>query len=328
MVAYEAKTHFERTEGWNLAVTWDDDVAAASRTSGKFFEDNRRLIQGVAGHFEDLIESNHGTFFPRDRRAPWLDLLRDDLAVATQGRVPLLTNIGGHYLMGMTADHVASWESAGEQAFLLARGIGNMASRFVGAEEIHQHSNILNGPEISWWDGKSKKCFPNILAGEFDPAMSAALITIQGTCVITEQYARTRCCTDCESAALKHRFVLLYQILKSLDSLNASTVALGPIARQYLTTALEAPFAAEMLAERRYRQLRNGLVHLGFADLKDRVEGDWTFDSMIRAYSGRDRDVLEGLVDVTLRDLAETLTAWVLAPATRGGLFRVLRKKS
>lgn len=329
MTAYEARQYLSRQLGEAVPLSmWREDMAGAARNAGKYFDDSTRLLPGVVAFFEELLRAIELSFLPADRPAPWFDFLRDDFAVLMFRGLPITTNVGGYFAVGAAPHEVASTEQLGLRVRDLAAGIGQMlAHSGADTQQGHQGPLPFKDEEFDWWDGRSSRSLRAVFGGCLRPAMAAALMTVQGAALTANELARTTCCPDCQFAAFKHRLIVTYQSLASLDQLNKSDVSVGAVGRRYLGEALGDDGGAAVILSRKFRALRNGLLHLGLSDVPLDSMGRLAMDEVVLHYTGAASvAVVVTQVDDALAHVADTLIKWCLSAAEEGGLATTLRK--
>lgn len=315
MAAYEAQLHFEKVLGWRLSAVWDAAPAKSARMSGKFFADKNRNLDGVVLHFDKLLKANHGAFVPTNRRGRIFDFLRDDLAVVTLDGLPYTSLISAHYLAGLGPNQVADFATVGPAILRLSTGIGNITGSILHNSGIFRHPHAPV-PEFKWLDGKSKIALPRLFGGELDPALAAALLTVQST-TCNAAHSRSRAlCPWCEAAARKHRFIALFQSLEALTILRANGAQ--PRQAAEMMEFLDEPESAWVLEQ---RKLRNGLVHLGLQDIASQLGSGATIDDAVRVYTGQDSGIVATRVVDRLDRFVDILTRWMLSPTEKGRLF-------
>lgn len=315
MAAYEAQLHFGKTLGWHLETHWDPGTAKAARMSGKFFADTKRNLQGVVTHFEELLQANHGAFYPPDRRGRLFDFLRDDLSVVMLDGSPYTNLVSAHYLTGLGPEQVGDLETVGPFIGRLSTGVGNVAAVLLNDSGIdsHQHGPV---PPFEWFDGKSRVALPRLFGGELDPSLAAALLTIHSASSSAVQSVSRSLCAWCEAAARKHRFVTLFHCLTALDIMRKNGGQASQSAE--MMAFLEHPESVWILGQ---SKLRNGLVHLGLQDIAAGLNDESTVDDAVRAYTGHDSDTVAVRVVNHLTQFVDHLTAWMLSPTLDGNLF-------
>jgi len=325
LVAFETKKHYRAVWDIELEAAWDETTATRARMSAKYLDDNRRTISDTRAYFAEMLASNHGAFFPPDRLGEEFDFLRDDLSVASTNGTPLGTNVGGHFIAGFDPQTSGDWAAAKTHAFDLSRGIGNIARQVVGDEldDASTHRLAIASPAI-WWDGKSAEFLPQLFAGEFDEALTMALMTLIATARAVNDAARPVCCGNCRFAALKHRFVVLYQTARSLEILSNEDHTGRPETLEFFGTLFSDKLVSRIL-ERRFKALRNGLVHLGLGDVADQVALDASANGLIGAYTGLTGQDFENLVDQSLSSLLDLAMEFLVTSRIGGnGLFSVM----
>lgn len=315
MTAYEAQLHFRKTLDWNLETHWDPGTAKAARMSGKFFADTGRNLQGVVTHFEELLQANHGAFFPPDRRGRLFDFLRDDLSVVMLDGSPYTSLISAHYLTGLEQEQVGDFGTVGPLIGRLSTGVGNVAAALLNDSGIdsHKHGPI---PLFRWFDGKSRVALPRLFAGELDPSLAAALLTIHSASLSAMHSVSRSLCAWCEAAARKHRFVTLFHSLTALNIMRKNSGR--PTQSADMMAFLNHPESVWVLGQ---SKLRNGLVHLGLQDIAAGLDNGSTVDDAVRAYTGHDPDMVAVRVANHLNEFVERLTMWMLSPTPDGNLF-------
>jgi hypothetical protein len=315
MTAYEAQLHFEKTLGWNLSADWDAGTAKAARMSSKFFADTNRHFEGVVTHFDQLLQANHGAFFPADRRGRFFDFLRDDLSVVTLDGNPYTSLISAHFLTGLGPDQVGDFATVGSAIRQLSTGVGNVAGALLYSSGIDMHQHVPV-PPFSWLDGKSKVAMPRLFGGELDPSLAAALLTVQSIASSAVRSVSRSLCGWCEAAAQKHRFVALFQSLTALDIMRRNGVR-APQAAEMMAF-LDDPESVWVLGQ---SKLRNGLVHLGLQDIASSLGPGTSTDDAVLAYTGERPNVVAGRVLNHLTRFVDVLTAWTLSPTADGNSF-------
>lgn len=313
MAAYESQLHFSKTVGWKLEAEWDADTAKAARMSGKFFADNKRNLDGVVSHFDELLKANHGAFFPPDR-ATIFDTLRDDLSVITVDGRPYTSLISAHYLMGLGPAHVASFQEVGPAMHRLSVGIGNIAGALLRDSGFAMHPPAPV-PSIEFWDATSTVALPRLFGGTLPPSLAAALLTVQSIAATAERGAARAGCQWCETGARKHRFVALFQSLTALTILrNATPEALS----EDMSALLAEPESEWVLNQ---SKLRNALVHLGMQDIASEIKPGDTINDALAAYTNLAADEVAARVSEHLSRFVMVLTSWMLTPAVGGKSF-------
>lgn len=317
-VAFEAIKHLRTAHGISPDLRWEPKIAAAARNGGKFFEGNSGQFKSVIKDFRRLIEVTHSAYFPDDRVGREYDYLRNDLAVVTEGSEVLLTNVTGHFMVGMPPDRGIDMDTWGPHLKALAMGIGELTGALAPSspEELHLHGSRPQA-RLSWWDGKVEDFVPNIFAGELNGELAMPLVSIYSSLQTTRRWARADCCTSCEVAALKHRFTVLYPALSSLVQLRSRANNLGPVAIEHLSVLVDSPWAKE-LADRPFRSLRNGWLHLGFDKVASSLFDDANLWSPINAYTGMTVGEFVTLVDQGIDEASFALGVWLSESGPHG----------
>ena len=101
MVAFEAQKHLREVHDHRLNFDWEDDVAAAARHRGKFFDGRPAKLDSVVADFQVLAAATTAAYYPEDRLGREFDFLRADLSVISDGPEVLLTNVAGHFMVGL-----------------------------------------------------------------------------------------------------------------------------------------------------------------------------------------------------------------------------------
>jgi hypothetical protein len=315
MAAYEAQLHFNTVLGCSIDPGWDAATAKAARMSGKFFADTKRNLDGVVSHFEDLLAANHGAFYPADRRGKLFDFLRDDLSVVTLGGKPYTNLLSAHYLTGLTAQQTATLGETGPVLKKLAFGIGRTAAALLADAGLDEHPPT-KPPEFKWWDTKSGRAIPRLFAGQLPAALGAALLTVHSVLMSAASSSNRVACAWCETAARKHQFVTLFQVLTALEILQRSDPESVPPRIWHLLQEAESQW---LLSQRR---LRNGLVHLGMQDIGDRVQVGDGVESAVTAYTGEESDVVAARVSALTAHVVDVLSDWMMTPNRSKATFQ------
>lgn len=316
LTSYEAQRHFQSVLGSELSTGWDPATAKAARMSIKFFADKERNLDGVVSHFEKLLSANHGVFFPPARRARLLDCLRTDLSVFTLDGRPYTSLIGAHYLVGLGPNQVADLQSIGSSLYRLGKGTGEIAGVLLRDSGIVQHGHGVV-PAFQSFDAKSKKALPRLFGEQLEPALAAALMTVQNIASCAERSASREQCEWCEVAGRKHRFIALYQSLLAIKIL-CDEGALPDHATEMLKF-LEEPESAWVLDQ---RALRNFLVHLGLGKpVAEKLGNKATINDVVHLYTQCNPEEFAARISNHLTRFIDVITAWMLSPTTDGKLF-------
>jgi hypothetical protein len=197
-------------------------------------------------------------------------------------------------------------------------GIGEATAKFTGEtlDAIRKHGNSAL-PQVSRWDATSSKALASAFGGELPPPLAIAVMTIQSAVQIARRWGRASCCPACDRAARKHRFIVLYQALLSLELLRDADRDLGRIGAAHVEEALRQHNDVDLLGVP-FRRLRNGWLHLGTTDLATELSADATSTDLVRGYAGMDLDEFDAVVDGALDDTARALNAWILQSDPRG----------
>lgn len=325
MVSFEARRYVER----ELQIPapealWPEDMASAARTSGKYFDDNRRFLTGVVSYFDELIEANRATFYPEYRRAKWLDWMRRDLAVLLLDGVPVATNISGYFSAGLSPAQLLDRAHLGAQIHDLAAGVGQTIA-WLQAGQGHRGPLDFEFDRFEWRDAKAAEALRQVFGGDLQPPVAAAMMTVQSAASGAQRLAQTTCCAQCVTAAFKHRLIVAYQSSVALRHVLQSPRAVSPEGKALLATALSDPACVHLLGAG-YRKLRNGLLHLGLTDVPTPHDSQLTMADVICHYTGaQSPEEVVTTVDQALGVVTRSLEAWCLtAPPDGPGLSRVL----
>lgn len=320
-VAFETLKHLSAAHETHIILGWEPKIAAAARNGGKFFEGNRGQFKRVIKDFRQLIEATHAAYFAADRIGPEYDFLRDDFAVLTDGDDLLLTNVTGHFMVGLPANRGSDMEEWGPHLRALNFGIGQLTRYLAPSirEELHLHG-AAPAESLSWWDGRVEEFVSGIFSGELKSDLAFSLVSILSTLQCAGRWARTDCCVSCQVAALKHRFVVLYHALSSLGQLRSRTTGLGPIAEMQLSALVDTP-RARTLVDRPFRSLRNGWLHLGFSDIAIEMRSNVNFFSPIRLYTGMEPDEFATFVDEGIDETTADLQSWMSSSGNQGASY-------
>ncbi len=318
MVAFEAAKHLNDVHGIDLGLRWEQTVAAAARHGGKYFDGRRNQLGAVVADFEALLVATHVAFFPEDRRGRAFDFLRDDFSVVTDGDRLLLTNVTGHFMMGLPPDRALNTDQWGPHARELTIGIGNATASFTdeGVEAIREHGSSVLGP-ATWRDGKIARDVPTAFGGELQPGLTLALLSIASTMEGARRWAKADCCVECAVAALKHRFIVLHHGVQSLRRLAEQPTLVGAVGERYLSEIATVP-SLNRVIEQPLRNLRNGWLHLGLSDIADRLPGNVSIITPIEVYAGLSAPELSDAVDEGLEVATQLLQNWMLEADEHG----------
>jgi hypothetical protein len=326
MAAYETRAFLTRQLKVELEEPlWEPNIAAAARTSGKFFDDKARMFAGVVDYFEELSRANRSLFFPAKRLAIF-DVLRTDISILTLDGVPVTSNLSGYFAIGTDPARVVDMDAIGPQLGDLAAGVGQMV-RLIDAPRDHAGPDDYSGRDFRWWDADGRMLWSRVCGGDLEPAIAAAVLTLQGAASSAHRLARSRCCESCRRAAFKHRLVVAYQAVLAVEQVVAN---LGSSLRSGARTlgVILADDACRRMRSDGYRRLRNGLLHLGLTDIPADPDATLPFDDVLTHYAEvNDPQRVHATVEQALATVARGLETWVQTPAPRLGGFRsVLRE--
>ncbi|MFI7025750.1 hypothetical protein ACIBMZ_23845 [Micromonospora sp. NPDC049900] len=327
LVAFEAHAFCTRQLGIAMPdLLWDPALAAASRTRGKFFDDNRRDIEKLAGDIRLLADATRASFREGRRRrlARLLGIHNPDLAVLSVRQIPVATSISLAFHSGNQIPGPNNIQAAGRVVHDLAVGIGQMVSALGLAEAKHSAPAGELDSAWVWGDGDSKECYLQAFSGDVPERYVPLLLLLQNAVATAASVATSRCCGDCGFAAFKHRLVVVHHAVRSLAKLN-NTPSLDKASFARLESLLDDPGLAEVL---RLRSLRNGLVHLGLSDVPPKVfTADHPLEGVIMHYaSGQGYADVDALVSRSLALINDQLTEWLLTPPDGGvGFAGLLR---
>lgn len=316
LASYEAEKHFNRALNWNLSTSWDPATAKAARMSIKFFADKKRNLDGVVSHFEKLLSANHGAFFPPSRKLRLLDYFRRDLSVATLDARPYANLISAHYLAGLEPNQVADLGSVGSSYYRLAEGVGKITGVLLSDPGIAQHGPA-SVPTFRSFTTKSEKALPRLFGGQLEPALAAALLTLQSVASCAERSSSRARCEWCKTAGQKHRFVALYQCLLAMKILYEEGRLPSQATR--MSRFLEESESEWVLEQ---RALRNFLVHLGLGKaVAEKLGNKTTVNDVVHLYTQCDPEEFAVRISNHLTRFIDVMTTWMLSPTVDGKLF-------
>ncbi|MFF2300802.1 hypothetical protein [Arthrobacter sp. NPDC058127] len=318
MVAYEAQKNIRDVHNIELEFDWEEDVTAAARHGGKFFDGRPGQLDSVVADFQKLIDATHLAFYPDDRSGREFDVLRDDLSVISDGSELLLTNVTGHFMAGLPPHRGMDMNSWGPHLQTLATGIGQLASALVSAsaENFSQHGNHTN-TAVAWWDGKISEAIPATFAGELTTELALGVISIYSTVQAARRWANVECCGSCDAASLKHRFVVLHHAARSIEQLYTRVEGLPPIAVDHVSSLAESADLKTVTAQP-FRRLRNGWLHLGLGDIATDLPARPNVLSPVLAYTQMEIPAFAALLDRSLDQVAEGIGCWLAEPGPDG----------
>lgn len=329
MVAFETQKHLKDVHGTSLNFDWEDDVAEAVRHGGKFFDVRSTPIDSILDDFRLLAEATTRAYYPEERRGRAFDFLRADLSVVCDKSELVLTNVTGHFMIGLSPHLGADLNLWEPHIRTLTMGIGQMAGALTGmnVQEISVHgSHIDRFP--TYLDGDIAKVIPATFGGEFDTDLALSVISIQSTVQSARRWAHAECCNTCIAAALKHRFVILHHAVRSILQLRERAEVRGPVAAAYLK-ALSDSADLQKIASKPFRKLRNGWFHLGLGDIAADLPKNPNILSPVITYTRMEIEEFADLVNRCLNLLAETINEWLLEGGDGGfTLFDFLRQPS
>lgn len=329
MVAFETQKHLREVHDQQLNFDWEDDVAAAARHGGKFFDGRSPQLDSVVADFRVLAAATSAAYYPDDRRGRAFDFLRADLSVVSDGNEVLLTNVTGHFMVGLPPHRGAHLDSWGPHARTLAMGIGQMANTLtqMGTNELSEHGNHTEDV-VTWWDGNIAEVIPATFGGELGTDLALAVISIHSTAQAARRWARAVCCQSCIAASLKHRFVVLHHAVRSIQQLHERAELLGPVATSYVQILSESADLQAVVSQP-FRSLRNGWLHLGLGDIAAALPATPNILTPVSVYTQMEIAEFEELVDQGLNEVTGGIGKWIAEPGVDGSsLFDHLRPPS
>jgi hypothetical protein len=318
MVAFEARKTLQDVHLQTLPLDWEDEIATAARHGGKFFDGKPDQIDRVVNDFRELAEATHTAFYPADRIGRAFDFLRKDLSVVTDGRELLLTNVTGHFMVGLPPDRGAVMDTWEPHTHALQIGIGQVTKTLLGesSSEVRAHGNRTE-TSLSWWDGDLKDVLPCTFGGELNAELSLAVISIYSTLQSARRWAFAECCYSCQIAALKHRFVVLHHAARSIRQLAARVDPLSQISLKYLDVLTNSE-DLNAIVDARFRRLRNGWLHLGLGDVAGALPATLTLLSPVSTYSEMEISDFIELVERGLLEMSTVVGEWLMEPGLNG----------
>ena len=318
MVAYEATKTLRDVHSHHLELDWEDEVAAAARHGGKFFDGRADQLDRVVADFRALTDATHTAFYPSGRRGREFDFLRDDFSVLSEGAELLLTNVTGHFMVGLPPDRGLDMDSWGPHLHTLALGIGQVVAVFVSDSvyDLRAHGSRADEP-LTWWDAKIAEVVPVVFGGEMDADLAMAVLSVHSTVQTARRWARAQCCESCAAAALKHRFVVLHHAVRSLQKLAARPESLGALGAAHVHALIDSADLST-ITEGPFRKLRNGWLHLGLGDIAATLPKDVDILTPVSAYTQMEIRVFAELVDRGLDQIAGGVGAWIAEPGVDG----------
>lgn len=326
MVAFETQKHLREVHELRLNFDWEDDVAAAARHGGKFFDGRPSQLESVVADFQVLAAATTTAYYPEDRLGLEFDFLRADLSVISDGPEVLLTNVTAHFMVGLPPHLGADIDSLGPHVHTLTTGIGQLASTLtqMGVEELSAHGKHTDDP-VTWWDGDIAGVVPATFGGELGTDLAMAVISIHSTVQAALRWAHAVCCESCIAASLKHRFVVLHHAVRSIQQLHERAEILGPIATSYVQMLSDSADLQAVVSQP-FRNLRNGWLHLGLGDIAATLPDSPNILTPVSAYTQMEIAEFAELVERGLDQLAAGIGAWIAEPGAEGAsLFDRLR---
>lgn len=326
MVAFETQKNLREVHDHRLNFDWEDAVAAAARHGGKFFDGRSAQLDRVVADFRVLATATTAAYYPEDRQGRELDYLRADLSVISDGPEVLLTNVSGHFMVGLPPHRGADIHSWGPHVQTLTTGVGQMANTLLqtSVEELSAHGNHAEDP-VTWWDGDISEVIPATFGGELGTDLAMAVISIHSTAQAARRWARAICCQSCIAASLKHRFVVLHHAVRSIQQLHERAELLGPVATSYVQILSESAVLRAVVSQP-FRNLRNGWLHLGLGDIAAALPATSNILTPVSVYTKMEIAEFDELVDQGLEQVTAGIGKWIAEPGVDGSsLFDHLR---
>jgi hypothetical protein len=327
-VAYEARKHLRDVHSVEIELDWEDQFAESARHGSKYYDGKAGKLDKAVADFERTVDSfeklaaaTHESFFPADRRGGTLfDFLRDDLSVIADESELVLTNVTGHFMVGLPPERAARLESIGDHVKTLTTGLGQFAAGLTrqGIEEIREHGSRVT-TALTCWDAKMYEAIPSTFGGTLSTGLAFSLISIASSAQAARRWAKAECCGSCSAAALKHRFVLAHHTAKSMVAFSDRARGMDSDARQ---RAVEIAHTsdAEIICSEPFRNLRNGWLHLGLSDIPTELDPADLL-GVVTGYTGLSVDDFSRLVDAYLFEVTLSLNEWLLRPGHDGRTF-------
>jgi hypothetical protein len=259
LVAYEADLfltryldHEPRLEG--------SPTATAARMASKIYEDTKVSVEDIAGELTKLAQENDDYFRggPNRELARELGIYNPDLPVFMLKGRPLVNGSVLLFQLGFHAVGLEDFKALGPLAYDLAVRIGLLAGGL--GIEVGQHKGDGSAVhDVTSLDAVGADYNSHAFGGGREPLDVLLLSLLHNNAAVGARLGQSRCCESCASAAAKQKFLSGYQVARSLDAAHQSHLLSQPC-RERLAAVSSSP-AAEFF--RRYRPLRNSLVHLG-----------------------------------------------------------------
>lgn len=325
-VAFEAYAFCTQQLGIDIPpLAWDENLAAASRNSAKFFDEKRRDLAQLTAEVNALADATREAFTGGVgwmRRALGID--NPDLGVLFVASTPVQTTVTMAHYAGGQVPGPANLAQAGGVAHDLAQGVGEMVGLLDAHLVAHRPPASDLDAEYAWRDGASPACYAEAFAGDLPATQVPLMLMLHGAVATAALLARTDCCGDCRFAAFKHRLVVAHHVARSLERLR-ETRALCPAAGTRVNAMLAEAPVVEVVG---MRALRNGLVHFGLSDVPaSAFASPDPRGSLVAHYAaGRGYAEVRHIADDAVTRLRAHLTDWLLtAPPGGTGITGRLR---
>lgn len=319
LVGYEATNFLAKNSPGFIPPDWDPAVASAARHRAKMLDDSRRSAMEQAANFEPIATELERYFRRGARRsiARLLGFRNADASVLFLDDRPVGFSLGLAYSCGWTSES-ASMDDLG----LVVRDLGQGLGQLVAELDIDPMEHVRTVPGYREMDAVVQKLVPASCGGCASlPVAGALLMLLCQSNFALALSSEPRCCDECDAAILKQRFLIAYQVLRSIDGLDATGELLNLRCRERLADARRSQTVTRLMS---WRSLRNGLTHYGLNDLSpEALEAGDPLSCIVHGYLGdlTPEDVVL-ITDAALRLVSEALSSVVDAPPPGGNAWR------
>ncbi len=236
------------------------DVVARSRHSLKLFDDTHRGLPGQLAYFRNEIEPASRERFLQPISWPWAT----DLGIYSYQDSPISTTHVVTFVLGYEPRKLLT-RTASAEIHSLAEEYGRYLA-YLGVNLDPHAASFASGIEatrLTHQDFRSRRYYKTIFNGADTPDVNALLTVFRVMINFGAQVLPLDTSQESWQTTLKIRFVTLYHVLTSLDTLRGSKrIDIARAAAGKLDTILDTA-DSRFLTSAAIRPLRNTLMHYG-----------------------------------------------------------------
>ena len=289
-----------------------ESVTAHSRHSLKFFEDNRRGINGQIAYFEDEIFPAHAQRFYGNTWLPLAHRWETDLGFYRYGGRLVSTTHAATFGLGLDPKTMFN-KNAGPELVRIMTEYGQFFGA-LGATLDDKATSFLDDVDVSQFgklrdDVRSERYYRRVFNGEATPSINAILTVFQASMNFVDVLVPS----SLDYSLFKMRFLTVYQVLRSLDMLRTERAAELSAESLAAIAAIVDTAEALMITNPAAKPFRNTLMHYGpdsRIDLSLVDEDDLIGSLVPLCYGGLTAADFAAKLDACIAHTAAGLNTW------------------